>query len=188
MKIECILKREGGSVVDLGGLEYHFEPLADGAHVADVSEEAHIDRFLSIAEGYKVYHGKGTPKGEPKQIGESTPVSVPASEPKSAGPLAGSEELPPQFDIGGKTITQLEAVQAAFAASGMTSDEWNELDDSERAAKIEIALDDMADADEAGNDTTGDLDALKAAYKERFGKAAHHTWTAEAITEKLKAE
>ena len=49
MKIECILKREGGSVVDLGGVEYHFEPLADGAHVADVENEAHIDRFLSIS-------------------------------------------------------------------------------------------------------------------------------------------
>jgi hypothetical protein len=33
----------------------------------------------------------------------------------------------------------------------MTSDEWNELDDEERAAKIEIALDDMADAAEAGS-------------------------------------
>jgi len=188
MKIECILKREGGSVVDLGGLEYHFEPLADGAHVADVENEAHIDRFLSISEGYKLYHGKQEPKGQPKQIGPSTPVSAPANDSKPVGALAGSDELPPQFEINGKTVTQLEAVNLAFAASGMTSDEWNELDQSERTAKIEIALDELADAKDAPEGDELDLDTLKAAYKERFGKAAHHTWTAEAIAEKLKAE
>lgn len=172
MKIECILKREGGSVVDLGGIEYHFEPVEDGAHVADVADESHIDRFLSISEGYKVYHGKGTPKGEPKQIGESTPVPATATETKSAGPLAGSEELPPQFDIGGKTITQLEAVQAAFAASGMTSDEWNELDDSERAAKIEIALDELADAADEAEVETEEVktEAAKPAAKKTTAK------------------
>ena len=186
MNIECILKREGGSVVDLGGIEYHFEPLQDGAHVADVAEETHIDRFLSISEGYKLYHGKCTPKGEPKQIGENTPVPASVAVNKTNAPLSGSNELPPQFEIDGKVITQLEAVQKAFEASGMTSDEWNELGQEERTAKIEIALDELADA----NDTTGegegdDLHALKAAYKERFGKPAHHTWTAEVITAKL---
>lgn len=151
MKIECILKREGGSVVDLYGTEYHFEPLADGAHVAEVTEETHIDRFLSISEAYKVYHGKDKPKGAPKAIGEAEPANVPApAGTKPVGALAGSEQLPPQFEIDGKVITQLEAVQAAFDASGMTSDEWNELADEERAAKIEIALDEMADAAEAG--------------------------------------
>lgn len=165
MKIECILKREGGSVVDLGGIEYHFEPLADGAHVADVEDKAHIDRFLSISEGYKLYHGKDTPKGEPKQIGELTLANVPAPEgTKPVGALAGSDELPPQFDINGKTVTQLEAVQIAFEASGMTSDEWNELDKSERTAKIEIALDELAEAGEGdeGKDDEGKTEEVKA--------------------------
>lgn len=189
MKIECILKREGGSVVDLGGIEYHFEPLADGAHVADVTDEAHIDRFLSISEGYKVYHGKEEPKGQPKQIGELTLANVPApTGTKPVGALAGSDALPPQFEINGKTITQLQAVQKAFEASGMTSDEWNELSQEERTAKIEIALDELADAVDAPEGDELDLDALKAAYKERFGKSAHHTWTAEVIAEKLNAE
>ena len=159
MKIECILKREGGSVVDLGGVEYHFEPLADGAHVADVENEAHIDRFLSISEGYKLYHGKEQPKGEPKQIGESTPVPAPQTESKPVGALAGSDELPPQFEINGKTVTQLEAVALAFAASGMTSDEWNELDQSERTAKIEIALDELAEAGEGEEVKTEEVKA-----------------------------
>ena len=149
MKIECILKREGGTKTDVGGVEYHFEPLSDGAHVADVTEEAHIDRFLAIPEGYKVYHGKETPVGEPKQIGERTSAPVAPAAPAKPAMLAGSDELPPQFEIGGKVITQLEAVQKAFDASGLSSDEWNELDAEDRAAKIEISLDELAEAAEA---------------------------------------
>lgn len=169
MKIECILKREGGSVVDLGGIEYHFEPVADGAHVADVEDKAHIDRFLSISEGYKLYHGKETPKGEPKQIGESTPVPAPVTGNKATAPLAGSDELPPQFEIDGKTITQLQAVQKAFDASGMTSDEWNELGQEERTAKIEIALDEIAEAGDEPN-TEEKPAAKKAAPKKTTKK------------------
>jgi hypothetical protein len=148
MKIECILKREGGTTTEVGGVQYHFEPLADGAHVAEVAEEAHIDRFLAIPEGYKVYHGKETPEGQPVQLGERTSAPLPANDSKANATLAGSDELPPQFEIGGKVITQLEAVLKAFEASGLSSDEWNELDQDERTAKIEIVLDELAEAAE----------------------------------------
>lgn len=168
MKIECILKRDGGTKTDIGGVLYHFEPLADGAHVAEITEEAHIDRFLAIPEGYKVYHGKETPVGEPAQIGETAPANVPAPEgSKPAAPLAGSDELPPQFEIGGKVITQLDAVQKAFEASGLSSDEWNELDAEDRTAKIEIALDEIAEAAE-----TAPAPAPKAAAKKTATKKA----------------
>lgn len=71
MKIECILKREGGSKVEIGGTEYHFAPQADGAHVAEVSNNGHIQRFLSIPEGYRIYgepddqHGDGDTDADP---------------------------------------------------------------------------------------------------------------------------
>lgn len=150
MKIECVLHREGGSHIELGGIDYHFEPVADGAHVADVQDEAHIDRFLAIPESFKLYHGKAEPKGEPKPA-VTKPAAAPVSDAgtQTTAMLAGSDTLPPQFEIGERVVTQLEAVQAAFAASGLTSDQWNELGDDERAAKIEIALDEMADAAEA---------------------------------------
>ena len=54
MNIECKLKRQGGTKVELGGKEYHFEPRADGRHVAFVEDEAHRDRLLSISEAYRV--------------------------------------------------------------------------------------------------------------------------------------
>lgn len=185
MKIECVLHREGGTHVELGGIDYHFEPVADGAHVADVKEEAHIDRFLSIPESFKLYHGKAAPKGEPKAAA-AKPASAPVNDAgtQTTAMLAGSEELPPQFEIGERVVTQLEAVQAAFAASGLTSDQWNELGDDERAAKIEIALDEMADAAEAGNDDTGEGEEVKTETPEAPKPAAKKAATTKKTSKK----
>ena len=79
MKIQCVLLRDGGTKTDLDGLLYHFEPLADGAHVAEIEIEAHIDRFLAIPEGYKIYHGKLAPKGKPQKL-DSVEVKRAATE------------------------------------------------------------------------------------------------------------
>lgn len=54
MLIECILKRDGGSKVDLGGITYHFAPDSEGRHVAMVADPDHIGRLLSITEGYRI--------------------------------------------------------------------------------------------------------------------------------------
>lgn len=54
MLIECILKRDGGSKVDLGDTTYHFAPDSEGRHVAMVADPDHIGRFLSITEGYRI--------------------------------------------------------------------------------------------------------------------------------------
>ena len=71
MKLSCPVIREGGSFVELLGTEYHFAPMPDGCHVAEVENPEHQDRFLSI--GYKIYRGEDakaqtTPKKRtPKQ-------------------------------------------------------------------------------------------------------------------------
>ena len=67
MKIESIIKRANGTRAEIGGTEYHFAPLADGAHVAEVEEAEHIERFLAIPEGYRIYR---EPKPEQEQDGE----------------------------------------------------------------------------------------------------------------------
>lgn len=54
MKIECKLIREGGTKVELDGVEYHFAPGPDGKHVAEVTDKTHIQRFLSIGEAYQL--------------------------------------------------------------------------------------------------------------------------------------
>jgi hypothetical protein len=72
MKIECKLKRPGGTHVTLGGVKYHFAPQADGAHVADVADEAHQDRLLGIAEAYRVYREPKLTKEVPEQVDGDT--------------------------------------------------------------------------------------------------------------------
>ena len=55
MKIELTIRRKGGSKVKMGAETYHFAPDKDdpnGPHVADVTDQAHIDRLLSIP-GYR---------------------------------------------------------------------------------------------------------------------------------------
>lgn len=59
MRIECTIVREGGSFVDIDGVDYHFKPLTgerNSPHVAEVEDEDHIARFLAIREGYRIYN------------------------------------------------------------------------------------------------------------------------------------
>ena len=53
MKIECLIRREGGSFVGVGGVEYHFAPQPDGRHVAEVEDDKSIAILLAITEGYR---------------------------------------------------------------------------------------------------------------------------------------
>jgi hypothetical protein len=61
MLIESIFRRKGGSYIPFGPAEkpdivYHFAPTEDdGAHVCEVTNQDHIDRFLSITEGFREY-------------------------------------------------------------------------------------------------------------------------------------
>lgn len=55
LMIECKLHREGGTHAEIDGVTYHFKPRSDGAHVARVDRDDHIERFLAIPEGYRLY-------------------------------------------------------------------------------------------------------------------------------------
>ena len=62
MQIESIIKRAGGSRIDIGGTEYHFKPAKDGeAHVCEVTNREHAARFLEIKEGYRVFNTDNAP-------------------------------------------------------------------------------------------------------------------------------
>ena len=182
MKIECIAHRDGGSKIDIDGIEYHFEPLEDGAHVADVEEIKHQDRFLSLGEGFKLYRGDLAPVGVPTKI--SLPVVNDKGDLRNqsetiARSIHGSSVHETTYEIGG-TIVQLgEVVAKAFEASGLTAEEWNALDEGDRHAKIDITLDDMADAapeeaSAAPSDASDERTVLAEAHKAKFGKAPHY--------------
>ena len=182
MKIQSILIRHGGTRADLDGIEYHFEPLADGAHVADVAREDHIDRFLGIPEAYKVYHGELSPTGKPTPVGAAVAQTAEPKKAREGSFLMGSDQHASQYEIGGQTYALGDVVRLAFAASGLSEDEWNELDEDDRAAKIDIALDDLADKAEAKTDERA---ALVEQYVAKFGKKPHHAASIDTIKAKL---
>jgi len=177
MDIECKLKREGGSIVDLGKNKYHFAPLADGAHVAAVTIEEHQDILLGIPEAYRVYRGKAE---APAPV--AAPVSAPVQENPQLHPataegqehtaLLGSNYHPATFDINGKTYSLGDVVAMAHLNSGMESQDWNQLDDEARAELIDEQLDKLA-ADTNGDgvvDNAEERAALVKQYEARFGK------------------
>ena len=53
MKIESILKRQGGTKVTMGDSLYHFAPNEQDQHVAEVENPDHAKVFLNIPEGYR---------------------------------------------------------------------------------------------------------------------------------------
>lgn len=192
MKIACLGLREGGTRAEIDGLEYHFEPLEDGAHVAEVEDEAHIDRFLSISDHYKVYHGKLAPKGEPVRIAPAGLKRTIAAAPKSIETLLGSSVHESSYEIGGKTYALGDIVALAHKTSELTVEEWNELDEDDRHAKIDITLDDLAEAaDKAEADAKTDAPAgderaaLVEQYKAKFGQAPHYRASIDTIKAKL---
>lgn len=129
MHIESKIQRKGGTHVDMGTAQYHFAPQDDGAHVAEVLDEAHQDRFLSISEGFRLYR--------------------PGQAPAVADILLGSDTHEASYIIGGKAYALGDLVAAAHKASGLDAAEWNSLDSDTRAGLIDEQLDLLADAADA---------------------------------------
>lgn len=71
MKIQSIIKREGGTTITLDKNSYHFAPDKSGAHVCDVEDKSHAQKFLGITEGYKIYGD-----ADPAVIKEDPPEEV----------------------------------------------------------------------------------------------------------------
>ncbi|GJH00218.1 hypothetical protein [Paraburkholderia terrae] len=167
MKIKCILLRQGGTHVELRGTNYHFAPQADGQHVAEVTDEAHIARFLSIPEAYRVVvetapavvvpetaaakipEPTSQYRGDPALSGITTLQGNAAWTPPPANPPQGGEQS--QGDQGGEK------------GSAPESDDGEPVTDQSELRKL-----------------------LAAQYKERFGRLPHGKWDAARIDEELK--
>jgi hypothetical protein len=159
MKIKCILLRQGGTHVELRGTNYHFAPQADGQHVAEVTDEAHIARFLSIPEAYRVVV-EAAPAAP-------TPVAAPISAPTAA--------LNP-----GVTDPALLGVNAAWTPPPVPPQGGEQGNGGSNGGSLE-----SGDGDPVTD--TSELRAMLAAqYKERFGRLPHGKWDAAKIDAELK--
>ncbi len=204
MQIESKIKREGGSHIDMGTAVYHFAPLEDGAHVADVENEAHQDRFLSISDGYKLYRGASTPLAATEaQLAPAAPAA-PVIDPETL-PLASSVYHPTEFTIHGNAVSLDKVVSLAFEESGLKVSEWN-ADEARRADLIDAMLDkiterlapapaaDPAPAPAAAPEpapapapaaVADDREAASLDYQAKFGKKPHHKWGTAKIREEI---
>lgn len=80
MLIESKIRRTGGTSVSMGGEVYHFAPDDEGRHVCDVTNKAHIQRFLSITEGFCL-------------VGAEDEATSTAPPPPSGDPLSGADAV-----------------------------------------------------------------------------------------------
>lgn len=181
MQIESKIRRKDGTRVTMDTTNYHFAPLADGAHVALVQNEAHQDRFLSITEGFRMYRGAEQAVAAPVQAQPAAPVAAPVAPVDDGEPpaLLGSSLHPATFDINGKTYSLGDVIALAHKDSGLDAQEWNELEESTRADLIDEALDKLntAPADERAD--------LIEQYKAKFGRAPHPNTSIETLRQKL---
>lgn len=204
MKIESIIRRKNGTRVELDDQVYHFKPTPeDERHLAEVSIRAHIQRFLSIPEGF-----------QPAEIDETqaspAPVQQPPAPPVQASPLNTDQPVLGTLagvqnkDGSASSLPQLPREQLLVLARDMEIEGAEDLSDEELVKAIEadpVELVDDADADSEadtgnGDETKGDdkaaeqpapldREALVEQYKARFKKAPHHKLTAERIKQIL---
>lgn len=131
MKIESLIRRAHGTLVELDDKTYHFKPTAtDERHLAEVGVESHAKRLLSITEGYALADGGESPFAAPQQ----------------QGAIAGSQVHAAQYKLlNGDILSLDELTSRAFKESGLSIGEWNELSDEDRYAQIDTTLGEIMD-------------------------------------------
>lgn len=128
MKIESLIRRPQGTKVELNNVQYHFKPEGeDPRHVAEVKRDEHIRTFLAIPEGYQPFEGEKVSDKLQKQIDQDTE-------------LKGSAVHAAVYDIHGEKVDLDSLVLMSFNDSGLSREEWNELDDQKRYVYIDKTL------------------------------------------------
>ena len=135
MKIESLIKRVGGTVIDMDApkRQYHFKPENgqphEAPHVAIVDEFTHAKALLRIREGFRLVDGEEAPE-------EDAEGFLP-----SGKALTGSSVHNASYQIaGGDTILLGELVVMAFQDSGLSYEQWEDLPDQERYDFIDASL------------------------------------------------
>lgn len=184
--IESLIRRAKGTRVTMGNTNYHFKPSAnDERHTAEVSNEAHVDRFLAIPEGYREAERLAEPD-ETTGITAATSQPQPPEPEKPAAPAntigpvdetGTGEQTPPAGDTPQGEQSQ-GAPDPATAGSTVLGDvtppEVKEVAKPDGEAKKA----DQTNPEQAKEDATK-------AYIAKFGKKPHHAWTTEVILAKI---
>lgn len=142
MKIESIIKRKGGTVIEMEAPKrtYNFVPengIHESPHVAEVDVVNHAQQLLRISEGFR------SADGEPAPLDTTEQTLDPAET------LLGSNVHAATYALsGGSSITLGELVLEAFNDSGLTHKMWNDLVDQERYEYIDATLRELQEGSE----------------------------------------
>lgn len=128
MQIESLIRRPNGTKVELDDVQYHFKPKdEDPRHIAEVKREEHIRSFLSIPEGYQPVEGEKVSQKMQKQLDEDAALN-------------GSAVHAAQYEFHGEKVKLDDIVLMAFDDSGLTREEWNDLDDQSRYVYLDQTI------------------------------------------------
>jgi|SRR3972149_2317336 len=129
MLIQCLLKRPNGTEIKFGDVNkplavYHFKPQDPGnsesPHVCEVTDEAHIARFLSIKEGYQA-HGRDAKKVKP----ELKPLDKAPLGENIGAPLDSNPDIKPDVDPGSDGLETLDVAELLVRVKAKTGREPN---------------------------------------------------------------
>lgn len=185
MKIECLIRRKKGTLVEFkaDGAAYHFMPDEEGRHVAEVDNKKHIQLFLSVEP--ETYIELGTePKSEKHIRNRKRTVSVDVEQ-IDPSDLNDKAESSVDADLGvtdnvDEQVTDNDSLDAKSVALLIDDEDLDEEGSNESVpSDAEQELDDVVDYEEL------DEADIKAAYQQKFGKKPHHKMKLETILEQL---
>lgn len=162
MQIECKIKREGGSTIELYGKKYEFLPDELNRHVCEVEDKKAIQRLLSIPEGYRI-------------VGDDDDET----------------EYPQDVDTSGNTLAP-GSLTDDIVLDDEDVENFNEEDEPDPEEQDETGLapneeNSTGDTDE-GDDDLADPEAVKAEWEQVFGKKAGRRNTATMLKDLREAE
>lgn len=136
-------RRDGTvTVTAKDGTRCVFSPGPDGSLVGDVEDEATVAQLLNGGLFFPA-----DPDDYDKALLMSNALATAAGADSAAGGvLLGSSSFDPVLEVGDKQVQLGDVVAAAYAASGMSVEEWNALTETERDDLIEAELDRMEGA------------------------------------------
>jgi hypothetical protein len=202
VKIQCLLKREGGTKIEIGGKDYHFQPQADGTHVAEVKDQSHIKRLLSIKEAYRAVDLQAplqttdeqtplTPATPATPETEKTPDPALTASDTAGNQSTDSTSLPAPDSTTGLTVPATEtenkdAPEADKVVEPALSDKIAEpAQEAKAEVKAEIVDDPAPAAAPLGNSETEHEALIKEA--KALGINANRNWGIPRLKSEIKA-
>lgn len=174
MKIECILKRPGGTMVRLGSTAYHFKPDELDRHVAAVDDQDHQKAFLSITEGYRSLDPLPPRPVSLDEALAALRAQIPDADPAHLAQI-----------ITGGITPAVNPVAPRAAAQTPVEQEVSNADEAE--AEPEAEDDEKGGEDEAEDDLEAmSDDDLRAEFETWLGRKPHHNMLRENMIAQIR--